>query len=69
MYVCMCCTLFQTPHKHHRQSAQNPENTFYSVKRLIGRDYEEVEDLVSKVWWVVWGVVTCCTIHWYMIHW
>jgi len=32
-----------------RQAAVNPENTFYSVKRFIGRQPKEVEDEVSEV--------------------
>lgn len=28
-----------------QQAAINPANTFYSVKRLMGRKYEEVQDL------------------------
>lgn len=33
----------------YRQAAQNPDNTFYSVKRFIGRDYDEVKELIPKV--------------------
>ncbi len=32
-----------------RQGVMNPENTFYSVKRFIGRKYEEVEQGASEV--------------------
>ncbi len=32
-----------------RQSVMNPENTFYSVKRFIGRRYEEVNNEASEV--------------------
>ncbi len=32
-----------------RQSVLNPENTFYSVKRFIGRKYSEVKDEASYV--------------------
>jgi chaperone protein DnaK len=31
------------------QAARNPENTFYSVKRFIGRSYEEVSNEATKV--------------------
>ena len=32
-----------------RQAVKNPENTFYSVLRFIGRSYEEVSDEITKV--------------------
>nr|WDA99925.1 heat shock protein 70 [Cyanidium sp. THAL103] len=32
-----------------RQSVINPENTFYSVKRFIGRNFEEIEEEVKQV--------------------
>jgi molecular chaperone DnaK len=32
-----------------RQAITNPKNTVYSVKRLMGRKYSEVSDLVSRV--------------------
>jgi len=32
-----------------RQGVMNPENTFYSVKRFIGRKYDEVGDEVDEV--------------------
>lgn len=32
-----------------RQAVINPENTFYSVKRFIGRRYEEVTDEAKQV--------------------
>src|SRR5919204_4489016 len=32
-----------------RQAVLNPENTIYSVKRFIGRRYEEVQDELKNV--------------------
>lgn len=32
-----------------RQAALNPKNTFYSVKRIIGKEYEEVEQDVGQL--------------------
>jgi molecular chaperone DnaK (HSP70) len=32
-----------------RQAAVNPTNTFFSIKRVIGRNYAEVESEVSKL--------------------
>jgi molecular chaperone DnaK len=32
-----------------RQAVMNPENTFYSVKRLIGCKYEEIKDEINRI--------------------
>nr|ARW68744.1 Hsp70-type chaperone [Palisada sp.] len=36
-----------------RQAVMNPENTFYSVKRFIGRQYDEVANEISQLSYVV----------------
>nr|WMP11876.1 Chaperone protein DnaK [Laurencia australis]WMP12087.1 Chaperone protein DnaK [Laurencia australis] len=36
-----------------RQAVMNPENTFYSVKRFIGRQYDEVVNEVSQLSYLV----------------
>src|SRR5713101_5129691 len=32
-----------------RQAVTNPENTVYSIKRFMGRRYEEVQDEIKRV--------------------
>nr|WMP11608.1 Chaperone protein DnaK [Laurencia tasmanica] len=36
-----------------RQAVMNPENTFYSVKRFIGRQYDEVANEISQLSYLV----------------
>nr|YP_010937705.1 heat shock protein 70 [Palisada intermedia]WKW95624.1 heat shock protein 70 [Palisada intermedia] len=36
-----------------RQAVMNPENTFYSVKRFIGRQYDEVANEISQLSYIV----------------
>ena len=38
-----------------RQALMNPDNTFHSVKRFIGRKYDEVIDAAERVSYQVWA--------------
>lgn len=49
----LCCTVY--PQIAKRQAVVNPENTFFSVKRFIGRRMDEVKEESKQVPYKVSG--------------
>lgn len=57
----MLTTRFSPPQIAKRQAVVNPENTFFSVKRFIGRRIAEVTEEARQIPYQVRSLPTCMT--------